>query len=182
MMAAAMTAAMSPCAPSPRRSRTSPSPSIASRCSSRTTTPKTEPRDQRRRQFALGIQPRQGRDRGRNIRSGRRPAAHRKCQPQIRREPSRTGRALRRLPQYRRHHRARDRQAAGHHPVRDPGPGRCRADPGIDGKRLYTGSAMSVIASERAIAESGHRSAYWIASSRSLSSGAHFARPVGSSQ
>jgi len=50
---------------------------------------------------------------------------------------------LRRVPEYRRHHRARDRPAARHHAGRNPGPGRRRADTVADRKRIYIGQAVT---------------------------------------
>ncbi len=84
----------------------------------------------------------------------------------------RTRRACRHLPQHRRYGGARYRQAAGIHRRRNAGPGRSRADPAADGKRVYVGQAMTVIASYAVIASEAKQSIApqkkeWIASLRS---------------
>ncbi len=101
----------------------------------------TGPRDQRRQQSPEILRSRQGRDRGGGVRSGHRSAAPGECQPQAGRKPGRARRAGRCVPEYRRYHRARNRQAARHHPRRDAGPGRRRTNSVADRKRVYTGSA-----------------------------------------
>jgi hypothetical protein len=58
------------------------------------------------------------------------------------------GRAGRYLPQHHRYAGARDRQTAGIHPGCDAGPGRRRTDSAAHRKRLYSGPAVTVIASE----------------------------------
>ena len=62
------------------------------------------------------------------------------------RKPGRAGRARRHLPQHRRYAGARHRQAAGVYCRRDAGPGRRRADPAADRKRLYAGQAVTRLA------------------------------------
>src|SRR6266576_1139503 len=57
-------------------------------------------------------------------------------------EPGRARRALRCLPEYRRYHRARNRQAAGVHFRGDAGSGRRRTNSGADRKRIYIGAAV----------------------------------------
>ena len=59
------------------------------------------------------------------------------------RKPGRAGRPRRHLPQHRRYDRARYRQAAGVYCRRNPGPGRRRADPAADGKRVHAGPAVT---------------------------------------
>ena len=53
------------------------------------------------------------------------------------------GRPRRHLPQHRRYDRARYREAAGVYCRRNPGPGRRRADPAADGKRVRAGPAVT---------------------------------------
>jgi hypothetical protein len=59
------------------------------------------------------------------------------------RKPGRAGRPRRHLPQHRRYDRARHREAAGVYCRRNPGPGRRRADPAADGKRVHAGPAVT---------------------------------------
>ena len=117
-------------------------------------------RDQRRQQPPEILRSGQGRDRSGGVRPGHRFAAQRKRQPQVGGEPDRARRALRRVPEYRRHHRARDRTAAGDHARRHARPGRRRADTVPDRKRIYIGQALIAVIAGRAIARAMVRIAY----------------------
>src|SRR5262249_24671732 len=88
------------------------------------------------------LRSRQGRHRGGRLRPGHRGAAQRKPGAQAGRKPDCAGRSLRRVPEYCRYYRARDRTAAGDHSGCNAGAGRRRADTVPHRKRIYTGPSL----------------------------------------
>ena len=102
-----------------------------------------EPGHQRRLQSAEILWAGSDRDRGRDLRSGHRPAPGRQFEPAHLSTVCRAGRALRRVHEHGRDDRTRDRPAATAQSQCRAGRSRRSADSRSLRKRIHTGSALS---------------------------------------